>query len=42
MSLLEHGSIVDLAVAVEKSELEAMIKRKEKKMGFLIFSFLGF
>lgn len=32
MSLLEHGSIVDLAVAVKMSKLEATI-RKKWKMG---------
>lgn len=41
MSLLEQGSIVDLAVAVKKSKLEARISNMEKKKmgfsGFFIF-----
>ena len=40
MSLLEHGSMVDLAVAVKKSELEASI-RNTKKMGFSGFLILS-
>lgn len=41
MSLLEHGSMVDLAVAVEKkSELLEARMRRNKKMGF--FGFLIF
>lgn len=43
MSLLEHGSMVDLAVAVMKSKLEAMIRKKKMGFsGFLILFFLGF
>lgn len=38
MSLLEQGSMVDLAVAVKKSKLEAMIRKK--KMGFSGFLIL--